>query len=603
MSSLIFLLNQAEKAREGEAHASTIIGKVNQCTTHLVGASMYMLIHQLTRVEKVWKKALDENDVMKREAEDLKRFVEKDSDEVRRPIQQFAEAFESARLGLRRPLDLPIGLQQGLAVTGFQPIEDDDESGGHSKMKEAFNRMAAQKELNDKVTDAAETIFAMQLPLSRSRNDSYNEIREKMDVLLKVAVAVSLTISLGLALSFSLGVRKRIAALVKNTVLFASGRPLEVTVSGDDEIALLDKSFRKSAQQLEEIRRRERAVLENAANVICSCTPDGRILTINSAVERLWGYAPEEFVGARLAKFLVAEDAQALSKAFAEISQTGAGSFENRVRVRRDNGLSQVLDIHWNVRAVPAERALTCVAHDITEQKRLERMKREFSELVRNGLQSPLETVSATLAEISAHRTEVTEKFATKAETTNSELSRLFKLLDEFIKLDDLSDFGKSENYKSVSASEVIQQSIQSLKDWAARRKVELVGTESTAVFVGDLDKIVRVVVNLLSNAVKFSPQNARVVLAAADLNDFVEFQIIDQGPGIEEKDQAAIFEKFRMLEQSQDTARESSGLGLAICQSIVSRHGGTIGVRSDGKTGSTFWFRLPKAEIEVSDS
>ncbi len=603
MSSLIFLLNQAEKAREGEAHASTIIGKVNQCTTHLVGASMYMLIHQLTRVEKVWKKALDENDVMKREAEDLKRFVEKDSDEVRRPIQQFAEAFESARLGLRRPLDLPIGLQQGLAVTGFQPIEDDDESGGHSKMKEAFNRMAAQKELNDKVTDAAETIFAMQLPLSRSRNDSYNEIREKMDVLLKVAVAVSLTISLGLALSFSLGVRKRIAALVKNTVLFASGRPLEVTVSGDDEIALLDKSFRKSAQQLEEIRRRERAVLENAANVICSCTPDGRILTINSAVERLWGYAPEEFVGARLAKFLVAEDAQALSKAFAEISQTGAGSFENRVRVRRDNGLSQVLDIHWNVRAVPAERALTCVAHDITEQKRLERMKREFSVLVRNGLQSPLETVSATLAEISAHRTEVTEKFATKAETTNSELSRLFKLLDEFIKLDDLSDFGKSENYKSVSASEVIQQSIQSLKDWAARRKVELVGTESTAVFVGDLDKIVRVVVNLLSNAVKFSPQNARVVLAAADLNDFVEFQIIDQGPGIEEKDQAAIFEKFRMLEQSQDTARESSGLGLAICQSIVSRHGGTIGVRSDGKTGSTFWFRLPKAEIEVSDS
>lgn len=603
MSSLIFLLNQAEKAREGEAHASTIIGKVNQCTTHLVGASMYMLIHQLTRVEKVWKKALDENDVMKREAEDLKRFVEKDSDEVRRPIQQFAEAFESARFGLRRPLDLPIGLQQGLAVTGFQPIEDDDESGGHSKMKDAFNRMAAQKELNDKVTDAAETIFAMQLPLSRSRNDSYNEIREKMDVLLKVAVAVSLTISLGLALSFSLGVRKRIAALVKNTVLFASGRPLEVTVSGDDEIALLDKSFRKSAQQLEEIRRRERAVLENAANVICSCTPDGRILTINSAVERLWGYAPEEFVGARLAKFLVAEDAQALSKAFAEISQTGAGSFENRVRVRRDNGLSQVLDIHWNVRAVPAERALTCVAHDITEQKRLERMKREFSELVRNGLQSPLETVSATLAEISAHRTEVTEKFATKAETTNSELSRLFKLLDEFIKLDDLSDFGKSENYKSVSASEVIQQSIQSLKDWAARRKVELVGTESTAVFVGDLDKIVRVVVNLLSNAVKFSPQNARVVLAAADLNDFVEFQIIDQGPGIEEKDQAAIFEKFRMLEQSQDTARESSGLGLAICQSIVSRHGGTIGVRSDGKTGSTFWFRLPKAEIEVSDS
>lgn len=603
MSSLIFLLNQAEKAREGEAHASTIIGKVNQCTTHLVGASMYMLIHQLTRVEKVWKKALDENDVMKREAEDLKRFVEKDSDEVRRPIQQFAEAFESARFGLRRPLDLPIGLQQGLAVTGFQPIEDDDESGGHSKMKDAFNRMAAQKELNDKVTDAAETIFAMQLPLSRSRNDSYNEIREKMDVLLKVAVAVSLTISLGLALSFSLGVRKRIAALVKNTVLFASGRPLEVTVSGDDEIALLDKSFRKSAQQLEEIRRRERAVLENAANVICSCTPDGRILTINSAVERLWGYAPEECVGARLAKFLVAEDAQALSNAFAEISQTGAGSFENRVRVRRDNGLSQVLDIYWNVRAVPAERALTCVAHDITEQKRLERMKREFSELVRNGLQSPLETVSATLAEISAHRTEVTEKFATKAETTNSELSRLFKLLDEFIKLDDLSDFGKSENYKSVSASEVIQQSIQSLKDWAARRKVELVGTESTAVFVGDLDKIVRVVVNLLSNAVKFSPQNARVVLAAADLNDFVEFQIIDQGPGIEEKDQAAIFEKFRMLEQSQDTARESSGLGLAICQSIVSRHGGTIGVRSDGKTGSTFWFRLPKAEIEVSDS
>lgn len=602
MSSLIFLLNQAEKAREGEAHASTIIGKVNQCTTHLVGASMYMLIHQLTRMEKVWKKALDENDVMKTEAEDLKRFVEKDSDEVRRPIQQFVETFESARVGLQRPLNLPVGVQQGLAVTGFQPMEDDDDSGGHSKLKDAFNRMAAQRELNHKVTDAAETIFAMQLPLSRSRNDSYNEIREKMDVLLKVAVAVSLIISLGLALSFSLGIRRRISALMKNTVLFASGRPLEVTVRGDDEIALLDNNFRKSAQQLEEIRRRERAVLENAANVICSCTPEGRILTINSAVERLWGYAPEEFVGARLAKFLVTEDAEALSKTFAEISQTGAGSFENRVRIKRKNGQSQIADIHWNVRAVPAERALTCVAHDITEQKRLERMKREFSELVRNGLQSPLETVSAAFEEISAHRTEVSEKIATKAESTNNELSRLFKLLDEFIELDDLSDFGKLEKYKPVSSSEVIQQSIHSLKDWAARRKVELVGTESSAVFIGDEGKIVRVLVNLLSNAVKFSPPYASVLLAAADLDDFVEFQVIDEGPGIEEKDQSAIFEKFRMLDQAQETARESSGLGLAICQSIVSRHGGTIGVRSDGKTGSTFWFRLPKAESEIAD-
>ncbi len=317
MGSLIYLLNRAEDAREGEAHASSVIGKINQCTSRLVGASMYTVIYQVTKIKQPLKHVFRNcrANEKKTKRSSVGWFQTPDR-KYKKQFRKFNSVYDSARNQLVHPIEFPRSAQIGLSTTGFNPVPDADDEASESgmKSKKAFKRILTQQATNNQVTEVANQVIDLLLPLSSARNASYNETRDVMDSLLKVAVFVSLFISLGLAVNFNRNVRKRLAALDRNTVLFASNKPLQASVSGNDEIALLDSRFRHSVQNLEEIRRRERAVVDNAANVICSVGVDGRILSINSVVERLWGYSPDECTGSRLANFVVAEDAALLAE-------------------------------------------------------------------------------------------------------------------------------------------------------------------------------------------------------------------------------------------------------------------------------------------------
>ncbi len=92
-------------------------------------------------------------------------------------------------------------------------------------------------------------------------------------------------------------------------------------------------------------------------------------------------------------------------------------------------------------------------------------MKREFSEMIRTGLQTPLEIMQSALQDVVGQRADLPEKTREQGRQQPKELSRLFKLLDEFIKLEDLSTLGKLENFKEIQSSQVIDQALESLKD------------------------------------------------------------------------------------------------------------------------------------------
>ncbi|MBZ0186225.1 MAG: ATP-binding protein, partial [Candidatus Obscuribacterales bacterium] len=116
-------------------------------------------------------------------------------------------------------------------------------------------------------------------------------------------------------------------------------------------------------------------------------------------------------------------------------------------------------------------------------------------------------------------------------------------------------------------------------------------------VLVADEDRIVQVLINLISNAIKYSPEHSTVTVVAGIVGVFAKFQVVDEGPGVPEDKQHLIFDRYRQLDQSQDTKRQGFGLGLSICKALVEKHKGKIWVESEPGKGSKFCFTIPLSQ------
>jgi signal transduction histidine kinase len=113
-----------------------------------------------------------------------------------------------------------------------------------------------------------------------------------------------------------------------------------------------------------------------------------------------------------------------------------------------------------------------------------------------------------------------------------------------------------------------------------------------------DVDRLGQVMNNLLSNAARYSAIGTEIRVTAHASGQSVEVQVIDEGTGIAFEDCERIFEKFYRGKHGATLAVRGTGLGLAVARQLVEVHGGSIGVRSTLGQGSTFWVRLPVAEL-----
>ncbi|MGZ6340035.1 MAG: sensor histidine kinase [Candidatus Limnocylindrales bacterium] len=248
------------------------------------------------------------------------------------------------------------------------------------------------------------------------------------------------------------------------------------------------------------------------------------------------------------------------------------------------------------------------VLEDVSELRRLQRIRAEFIDNLSHELRTPLTTISL-LAETAARDAEsAPPRLRERISKIEVETGHLVQMVNELLDLSRIEGGGPPALLlDDVDLGHVAGGAVERLRLFAERQGLRLVldVPEHLPTVRGDEERLGQVLLNLLHNAVKFSPNGGEIRVTVRPDPDGVVVAVADPGVGVPRADQGRIFERFYKVDRARVRGRGGgTGLGLAIARHIVESHGGRIWVESEEGAGSTFSFvqpPSPEAEVEAS--
>ncbi|MBX9953077.1 MAG: PAS domain S-box protein [Candidatus Obscuribacterales bacterium] len=383
----------------------------------------------------------------------------------------------------------------------------------------------------------------------------------------------------------------KIARLKDNTMRLASNVPLHPVLTDNDDLSQLDQVFHRMAQELQAAARKERALLDNARDFICSIDAAGKFVEVNQASELLLGYKPDELLGSHLIDFLAANDISAVLANFDKMQQNEDQATTFDTQLARKNG--SVIDVTCSAQFAPEEKLTFCVFHDTTERKAAERLRQEVVAMVTHDLRTPLGTVNNVFDFL--HRGqlgELNDKGQRFVESGLRNTSRMMSLINDLLDIEKIKSGNFEIDCDEVDVGDLLKGCADLYATTAAAQNIKLVVNDTDAVIWGDHDKLLRLLSNLVGNAIKFTPQGGQITLSAEQKDGSVNLSVKDTGPGIPKDKLTNVFERYLQIEGEHKSS--GSGLGLAICKMFAEAHGGRIWVESEEGKGAEFIVCLP---------
>lgn len=342
------------------------------------------------------------------------------------------------------------------------------------------------------------------------------------------------------------------------------------------------------------IAERNRSILDSTIDAIAILNPSGSIETINTAASILLGYAPDELRSRDVSVLIKLLDRPVT---FHERIGLIDGKLTNPYlpdrRILHRDGHEIPVDIALGVMRLPDGDHIVASVRDISDRKRIERMKDELMSTVSHELRTPLTSVVGALGLLragSAGEIPIAAKRLVEIAENNSR--RLIRLINDMLDIDRIQSGRLSLDRQKVDLCDVVRSACEGSEGLAASAGVEITAkTPDSPVFVtGDADRLLQVIANLASNAIRVSPPGGTVTIALTEEDGKAQVAVDDQGPGVPVEFRDRIFGRFERAEGEQS---QGTGLGLAISREIVSRHDGTIWFEDRAGGGTRFAFML----------
>ncbi|MBR0575559.1 HAMP domain-containing protein [Proteiniclasticum sp. BAD-10] len=367
-----------------------------------------------------------------------------------------------------------------------------------------------------------------------------------------------------------------------------------VTVRKEADLAKLGSNFNHMAERLEntfldnqEKQNRLEAILKSMNSGVFAYDNNDQIIIFNPFCKELFGIYGD-VIGKNI--YDIKELRELL---FSMESQEGA------MELRIDKPM--VRDIRVKSAEIFGERVqrvgTVVVLEDITDLKKLEKMRSQFVANVSHELKTPLTSIkgfSETLKFVQDEKTR--NKFL---DIINEESERLTRLINDILTLSSIEQAkaAKPEFIDPVAETEKIYHLLTPRAE-AKRIRLTMQGQEGLKAYC-DRDNFKQLVLNLVDNAIKYTREEGSVNISLSQVKESLKIVVEDTGIGIPDKHLSRIFERFYRVDKARDRAMGGTGLGLAIVKHIVLGFGGTIDVESEVGKGTRFIIFMPIQQDE----
>jgi two-component system phosphate regulon sensor histidine kinase PhoR len=423
---------------------------------------------------------------------------------------------------------------------------------------------------------------------------------------LRLALTLAGLVGLGLAIIIS-GVASQLASrplrsLVRSArVATGGGVAQRLPVSSNDELGRLAGSFNELVGELDHTlkslaseRDRLETILGGMTEALLSLDPDDRVTHVNQAAIDLLGLS-ESPVGKVLVEVV---RVPALAELMERAHRERGASLESELSLPPSR---QVLA---RAASVKSTGAIILVMLDISEMRRLEKVRRDFVANVSHELRTPVSVIQANAETLLdgalTHPTRGPEFLS--AILRNAQ--RLARLVSDLLDLSRIESGHFTLEIQPTQVASAVNKAVESIRGLAARKRLTVEASiESNLCVLADRSAFDQVLTNLIVNAVKYTPEDGHVEIVAARTapaagggEPTIVIDVRDDGTGIEARHRLRIFERFYRVDPGRSRDMGGTGLGLSIVKHLVGAMHGDVGVTDNPNGGSVFRVTLPAA-------
>ena len=434
-------------------------------------------------------------------------------------------------------------------------------------------------------------------------------------VIFASASLIAIVIGMFLAIIVSSSITKPIEEMKRQTARIARGDYSgHVHQYGNDELGQLAQAVNNLSIRVEETqelseseRRRLDSVLSHMSDGVIATDRRGGITIVNDMAMNYLDISEGEVLGKSILDILDIRNQYTLRDLLEK---------QDEVVLDMSGEKDLILNAYFSViqRESGFISGIVCVLHDVTEQQKIDRERKQFVSNVSHELRTPLTSMRSYIEALNdgAWRDEkVAPEFL---KVTQDETDRMIRMINDLLSLSRMDSGTVKLDLELVNINGLVNYILDRFDMMLKKDKIDTRDIKTKNYTIKrdftkrdlwvelDTDKFIQVVDNIMNNAIKYSPDGGVITCRLLETHNNVILSISDQGLGIPKKDLGHVFDRFFRVDKARSRAQGGTGLGLAISKEVIELHHGRIWVDSVEGKGSTFYISLPYEEYSEED-